>query len=228
MVRVYERMKRKRKPVFTKPPSSSLQLCELFFCFFCFFVLFFFCLFFGFLELYPQHMEVPRVGGRIRAAAASTMAQQHEIQAKSAAYTRAHSNAGYLTHWARPGDKPISTWTIVRFVTYWATTGTPDCFHFIDDVIKARYLAELPTVTQQLPDGSRAWEQLRPVIPNLKSNTEPTWGNFLNAPIWALHLTCWIKMSWGMRDGMVIKGCGFSKTTWGVLIGTLVKNAELS
>ena len=35
----------------------------------------------------------------------------------SATYTTAHSNAGSLTHWARPGIKPESSWILVRFVT---------------------------------------------------------------------------------------------------------------
>ena len=38
-------------------------------------------------------------------------------------------NAGSLTHWARPGIEPSSSWILVRFLTPWATTGTP-CFYF--------------------------------------------------------------------------------------------------
>ena len=33
------------------------------------------------------------------------------------AYTRAHGNARSLTHWARPGIKPVSTRILVGFVT---------------------------------------------------------------------------------------------------------------
>ena len=47
--------------------------------------------------------------------------QQGRIPAASAEYTTAHGNSGYLTHWARL----ISSWTLVRFTTRWATTGTP-------------------------------------------------------------------------------------------------------
>ena len=32
-------------------------------------------------------------------------------------YTTAHSNAGSLTHWARPGIEPASSWVLVRFIT---------------------------------------------------------------------------------------------------------------
>ena len=33
--------------------------------------------------------------------------------------------AGSLTHWARPGTKPASSWILVEFLTHWATTETP-------------------------------------------------------------------------------------------------------
>ena len=36
--------------------------------------------------------------------------QQLQIWATSATYTTAHSNAGSLTHWARPGMEPMSSW----------------------------------------------------------------------------------------------------------------------
>ena len=32
-------------------------------------------------------------------------------------YTRAHSNFGSLTHWARPGIEPASSWMLVRFIS---------------------------------------------------------------------------------------------------------------
>ena len=34
-----------------------------------------------------------------------------------ATYTTAHGNAGFLTHWVRPGIKPASSWILARFVT---------------------------------------------------------------------------------------------------------------
>ena len=43
--------------------------------------------------------------------------QQCRIQAASAAYTIAHGNAGSLTHKARPGIKPKSSWILVGLVT---------------------------------------------------------------------------------------------------------------
>ena len=46
----------------------------------------------------------------------------------SATYTTAHGNA--LTHWARPGVEPTSSWMLVRFIDHWATMGTPLFFFY--------------------------------------------------------------------------------------------------
>ena len=43
--------------------------------------------------------------------------QQRQIRAVSVTYTTVHGNAGSLTHWARPGIKPATTWFLVRFVS---------------------------------------------------------------------------------------------------------------
>ena len=45
------------------------------------------------------------------------MPQQHRIQAESVTYTTAHSTAGSLTHWVRPGIKPASSWILIGFVS---------------------------------------------------------------------------------------------------------------
>ena len=56
-----------------------------------------------FLEPHPQHVEVPRL--RVKS----------DLQLL--AYTTAHSNAGSLTHWVRPGIKPASSCILVRFAS---------------------------------------------------------------------------------------------------------------
>ena len=43
--------------------------------------------------------------------------QQCQIWAPSVTYTRAHSNAGSLTHWVRPGIKPAPSWILVGFTS---------------------------------------------------------------------------------------------------------------
>ena len=50
--------------------------------------------------------------------------QPQGIWAASATYTTAHSNARSLTHWARLGIKPESSWMLVGFANSWATSGT--------------------------------------------------------------------------------------------------------
>ena len=51
--------------------------------------------------------------------------QQHGIQATSATYTTVHGNAGFLTHWLRLGITPTTSWFLVGFINYCATTRTP-------------------------------------------------------------------------------------------------------
>ena len=46
-------------------------------------------------------------------------------------YITAHSNTRSLTHWARPGIKPASSWILVGLDKHWAMMGTPDHVIFI-------------------------------------------------------------------------------------------------
>ena len=55
--------------------------------------------------------------------------QQCGIQAPSMTYTEACSNAGSLTHWARPGIGPATSWTRCQILNHWATMETPT-FYF--------------------------------------------------------------------------------------------------
>ena len=58
--------------------------------------------------------------------------QRHGVPATSAIYTAAHSIAGSLTQWARPGIELKTSWFLVRFVNHWAMTGTPLFFFLIE------------------------------------------------------------------------------------------------
>ena len=62
--------------------------------------------------------------------------QQRRIRATSVTYITAHSSAGSLTHWAKPGIEPATSWFLVGFVNHWAMTGTP-MYHFL-------YMLDLP------------------------------------------------------------------------------------
>jgi len=90
--------------------SSGFGSRALLLSFFSFSFTFFFILFFVFLV---PHIEVLRLGSCCPA----PQPQQCWIRAASATYTTAHSNARSLTHWARPGIKPTSSWIRVRFIT---------------------------------------------------------------------------------------------------------------
>ena len=57
-------------------------------------------------------MEVLRLGVELE-----LDASLRHSQAASANYTKAHSNAGSLTHWVGPGIEPASSWILAEFVT---------------------------------------------------------------------------------------------------------------
>ena len=78
-------------------------------CWFCNGIFFFFFFFGLFLRATPSACGGSQVRGQIGAVAAGLR--------------HSHSNAGFLTHWARPGIKP--SWIRVRFVNRWAMMGIP-------------------------------------------------------------------------------------------------------
>ena len=75
-------------------------------------------LFIFFLEMYPQHMEVPRLGVKLELQLpVYNTAMATPDPGWSVTYTAAHSNTGSLTHWAGPGIEPTSSRILVRLVT---------------------------------------------------------------------------------------------------------------
>ena len=78
--------------------------------------LFFFCLF----RATPVAYGGPQARGLNQSCSSQPTPhpQQHGIPAESQTYTAAHSKAGSLTHRARPGIKPMSSWMLVRFVNH--------------------------------------------------------------------------------------------------------------
>ena len=86
-------------------------------------LLFFFLLF----RAEPMAYGSSQGWGRIGAVAAGLHHSQG-IRVTSTTYTTAHNNAGSLTHWARPGIVPTSSWILVRLLTsqpWWKLPGTP-------------------------------------------------------------------------------------------------------
>ena len=90
--------------------------------------------FFAFLGPHLQHIEIPRVPIRATSCQPTPQPQpqQCKIQAESSTYTTGHGNAGSLTHWARPGIEPASSWILVKIRFCCAMTGTPKLFSFFD------------------------------------------------------------------------------------------------
>ena len=87
------------------------------------FICFCFCFRFFFLVFCPfratQAYGGPQARGPIRAVGCRPMPepQQSQIWAASSTYTTAHSNVRSLTHWARPGIEPTTSWFLVRFIS---------------------------------------------------------------------------------------------------------------
>ena len=91
-----------------RQPHSCCDLPSLEIFFYLFYLFFLF-------RASPMAYRSSQARGWIRAAAAGL----HHSQSNngSATYTTAHSNAGSLTHWVRPGIEPVSSWILVRFFT---------------------------------------------------------------------------------------------------------------
>ena len=81
--------------------------------------------------------------------------QQHQIRATSGTYATACGNVRSLTHWARPGIKPTSSWILVLFLTRWTTTGTPG-FTFWSQLNQAEGRA-IWRLLASLSPGPRPW-----------------------------------------------------------------------
>ena len=111
--------------------------------------------------------------GQIRATAASLchsrqpvpQPQQHGIQAASVTYVIAYGSTRSLTHRARPGIKPTSSWILVRFVTTEPQWELPSCQIFKTNEWWVNYVSEAQSRGQALlaPDTqSRLGPQVTP------------------------------------------------------------------
>ena len=90
------------------------------------YMLFSFFLFFSFFFLFMAAQKFPGLGSHWSCRFWPTpQPQQHQIRATSVTCTTAHSNTSSLILWARPGIGSTSSWILVRFLTHWATLGTP-------------------------------------------------------------------------------------------------------
>ena len=121
--------------IIMQPPKFFLRLRDvtlyvLYVCMLFFPQLFFF--FFGLLSFFVVVVvaiswAAPAAYGGSQArgwigAEATGLCQSHS---NADPYTTAHGNARSLTHWARAGTEPATSWFLVGFVNHFATTGTP-------------------------------------------------------------------------------------------------------
>ena len=105
-------------------------------------------------------MEVPRLGNQSLSCRPMPQSQQCQIQASFVTYTTGYSHTGSLTHWTRPQIEPASSWILVRFLTYWATTGTPSIN------LNSKTSQSSSTTSREGKETAKA-----PIDPNLRSIT---------------------------------------------------------
>ena len=105
---------------FSLLPSLSPSSFFHFFFFFLFWVV---CLF----RAAPEAYGGSQARGWIRTTAAGLCQSPSSegCEPSSATYTTAHGNAGSLSHCARPGIEPATSWFLVGFINHWATEGIP-------------------------------------------------------------------------------------------------------
>ena len=78
------------------------------------------------------HMEVPGQGSNQSCSCWPVPQPQHcQMWAALWPVSAAHSSAGYLIHWARPGIEPTTSQILVLFLTCWATMGMPLIFNLL-------------------------------------------------------------------------------------------------
>ena len=101
--------------------------------------------------------------GLIRAAATSLYHSHRNggIPAVSATYNTAHGNTRSLTRWARPGIEPTTSLFLVRFVSHWATMGTPHLFLYVKG--KYKILVVLSLNSWPIND-IQLWEYIKKIV----------------------------------------------------------------
>ena len=96
----------------------------------------FFVLSFVLLGPHPWHMEVPSLGvNRSCSCQPTPQPQPGQSKATCATYTRAHSNAGSLTRWLRPGIKPTTSWFLVRCISAVPPRGLPSTEYILKIIL---------------------------------------------------------------------------------------------
>ena len=100
--------------------------------------------------------------------------QQHGIWAKSETYTTARSNTGFLTHWARPGIEPASSWMLVRFIIteLWRELRNN---YFLNDVFASQIVRIYPIESYILNTFNMKWPTKIVFIPSFLAKKKNIW-----------------------------------------------------
>ena len=125
------------------------------------------CVYGCFLGLHPRHMEVPRLGVELELHLPRP--QQHQTWTMFGTYITAHGNAGSLTHWARQGIRPTSSWILAGFVTaepqwnseLWIFHTTLPCYDICYEFSETQFC-----FVQWLKEVWREGESIRYFIPH--------------------------------------------------------------
>ena len=80
------------------------------------------------LWLHLRHMEVPRLGVQLELElpAYTTATATPDLSCVCNLHSSLQRKPDPLTHWSRPGVKPLSLSILVRYLTCWVTMGTPE------------------------------------------------------------------------------------------------------
>ena len=106
-------------------------------------------------------------------------------------YTTAHSNAGFLTHWMRPGIEPLSSWMLVGFFSAeWrqnSNSSNLDTRRYPSTMQKLNkqkpYLSSIvPPEERALASCDNSWAQLEEDSSYVLARTQPRKGYRLCLP----------------------------------------------
>ena len=156
--------------------------------------------FFFFFRVTPHasHVEVPRlrIESELHLPAYTTAIAMPD---PSHIWNLHHSSgkAGFLTRWARPRIKPVSSWILVKFVTSWATGGTPSESYIVSSTKRQRGSRDSNSITCSVcvcmclcvcvrmpahaPGHHGAFIQI-PIICRFQFQTRDIWGRW--ARLW--------------------------------------------
>ena len=87
--------------------------------------------FFGLFRAAPKAYGGSQARGRIRAVTTGLHHSHSNVRSEGVCNLHHRLTSLTLTHWARPGMEPESTWMLVGFVNCWTMMGTPWCWYHV-------------------------------------------------------------------------------------------------